>query len=512
MKRILAALLLLCMVIPLAACPASTGPSTGDGGGGGGGTDDVRWIDSVGEYDFGGADVEVSVFAPFEYEMFGAEGSQDTLDQLLWKRNQALKDRFNVNLVSVPTASVGANDQTSHIEYVRDSLQRGQAEFDLVAMYAYVSGKLIMQDNYLDWRNEVPYCGDSIKAAADWWPKETNINSTVCGHQYVAVSDLSITAIEMAWGIVFNKELVESNNIPQKLNAQTMYEIVDRGDWTLDNMYTLLNGIRFDGEGGTVGVADDTDTYGILMQGYTDVDAFAFAFGYNYIENDGYYEPMLWTLSDNTIIALEKLRDLSEADGSYFETDDDLRRQFFAGGQALFATFKLIDLKSDVFHEMEDPYGILPYPKLNKNQQKYMTGSEDHYSVFSIPYFCVGPDDPEGLERVGAVVEALSAYNNANVNDLYYEAIVTHRNTRDEDSIRMIDKIMEGRVYDLTTYHYDELVVDDVNNGSLGLFFRHVVTIDRNTDITAYYDKGKVSRLPRELANLIAEYKRIAEQ
>ena len=155
-------------------------------------------------------------------------------------------------------------------------------------------------------------------------------------------------------------------------------------------------------------------------------------------------------------------------------------------------------LKTDTIHDMEDAYGVLPYPLLNGNQKKYLSGTVDHYSVLSVPFTNFD------LTKTGAVIEAISAYNNLNINELYYESIVTHRQTRDPESVRMIDIIMEGRVYDLTTYHYNELKVSDEVEGSLGLFFRYVVC-NYTEDIHGYW-QASLNHLPDDLDELINDY------
>lgn len=500
MKRVFALLLTLCMLLPLAAC-GGPGGTTGNNGGGTGG-DAIVWQDAVGEQDFGGEEVVVSVLDNYEYELFGEEDSKDVLDQMLFKRNRALTERFNVNLTSLPTQSTGIVDQQSHYDAVQRTLLNGDDDFDVVAMFAYQSGKLITTGWYLDWRSEIDFCRDSLKNGAAWWPKGINDDCTVCGHQYVAVSDVCITAIEMAWSIVFNKDLVGNNNIPKKIGAyDTMYQVVDAGAWTLDVMKNTLKDFYVPGADDT---NDQDDLYGMMIQGSTGMDAFAFALGYHYVINDSINPPELWTPTGGTIATLETLRDFAASKGMYYSyakghTDDDLAR-FFAERHALFATMPLEHLKKDIIHDMEDAYGVLPYPKLNAQQKQYLSGTVDHYSVLSVPYTNFK------TKVTGAVIEAISAYNNMYVNDLYYESIVTHKNTRDPDSVRMIDIIMDGRVYDLTTYHYNDLyIIDDVGKeGALGLFFRHAVAFQQE-DISAYWQSG-LNHLPNDFERLIDQY------
>lgn len=500
-KRILCMLLVFCMLLPMAACSGGTTP--GGQGGGGGETDAVVWQDSIGDVVLDGEEVVVSVLDLYEYEMFGEEDSKDALDQMLYKRNSALQARFGVELVSAPTQSSGPYDQQSHFDAVQSAMLNGDADFDVIAMYAYQSGKLITSEYYLDWRKDIPYCRDSIKAGADWWPKGINDDCTVCGSQYIAVSDICITAIEMVWSMVFNKDMVGDHNIAKKIGSQyeSMYDVVDDGKWTLDVMQSTLKDFRIE-QGDSTNAEDDV--YGMMVQGSTGVDAFAFSLGYHYVINDSVNVPELWTPTGGTISTLMTLREFCHSQGVFYaygmnKTDDDLAT-FFAERHALFATMPLEHLKKDIIHEMEDKFGVLPYPKLNEVQKKYLSGTVDHYSVLSVPYLNFN------LTTTGAVVEAISAYNNYYINDLYYESIVTHKNTRDPDSVRMIDIIMDGRVYDLTTYHYKDLwIIDDLGSeGALGLFFRHAVAYEQE-DISAYWQRG-LNHLPDDFQALIDQY------
>ena len=110
------------------------------------------------------------------------------------------------------------------------------------------------------------------------------------------------------------------------------------------------------------------------------------------------------------------------------------------------------------------------------------------------------------------VVEALSVDSNKTVRDQYYNLIVTHKNTTDEDSVRMIELIMAGRTYDLSTYHYEELKLvtptgGSTGNSSYGLFFRY--TIADTGDIAAYWTSN-VDQLNRQFNQLIADYNEMA--
>ena len=525
MKRTLSLLLLVAMLLStLSLLSACQGPA---GGGGGGGGVDVEFIDHLDEYgdsmDFSAQEeFVISFFDLYDYEVYGDEKSNEKLDTLVYNRNKLLEKRFGLEISQAgKIQSTGANDLTSHYEYVQGALNSGDASFDAIAMYAYNAGKLILGNggNFLDWRSEVPYAKDSIAKGEEWWPANINRDSTVMGKQFVAVSDFSITAMEMTYAVIFNKDLAKNNNVANSYDPatytiqSTLYDMVRNNDWTLETMKTIVKGFYKDNPAGAKpNEVDSGDRFGLVAPGGTDADAWAYAFGYNYIENDGASIPSVWTWDGTQFDAITSLRELYASAGTWSMTvgtvvdDYNARAEFFAQeDHVLFQLNTLESLKWDVIHQMEQDFGILPYPKLNKNQAKYLTGSLDHYSVLAVPYTTAW--NAERLRMTGALIEALSAENCNSVKNPYYDDIVTHHNVTDGDSVEMINLIMDGRVYDLGVYHYNELMLSSLDNGALALFFRYLIR-DKGQDIVQYWQSNSGS-LDIQMAGLMSRYNAI---
>jgi hypothetical protein len=153
---------------------------------------------------------------------------------------------------------------------------------------------------------------------------------------------------------------------------------------------------------------------------------------------------------------------------------------------------------------MENEYGILPYPKLNKSQQQYYSGTVDNYSVICVPAY----HTLERIDMVGTMIEALSAETHNSVEQPYYDLIITHKSTRDEDSIPMIELIMQGRLYDFSTLHYYRLDYDHPTTGSsegLGLLFRNALIAHKTEDIKSVWDAIS-DQVQTRLDDLIADY------
>jgi hypothetical protein len=103
-------------------------------------------------------------------------------------------------------------------------------------------------------------------------------------------------------------------------------------------------------------------------------------------------------------------------------------------------------------------------------------------------------------------IEALSAENCNSVKNPYYDEIVTHHNVTDGDSVEMINIIMDGRVYDLGVYHYNELMLAsaDTDNGAFALFFRYLLQ-NKDQDIVQYWQSNS-SSLDGKLNSLLNNY------
>ena len=510
MKRLLAVLLLAAMLFSFAACQPADNTQKPDDKPDEPGQSSL-FIDKIpASYDGAFVDRElvVTVDGNYEYELYAEEDSKETVDQLVYKRNAALQARFGVTIVSDPCTVTGAQDLTSHYNYVRDSLLRMEDNFDLIMLMAYQTGKLVTGGNYLDWRDGtyLPISAGSIKAGNEWWPENINRDCTVAGHQYLAVSDMCLTAMEMCYSVLYNKNLERDYNIARNtFGLNTLYEAVDAGRWTIDSLYSIVKDFYYDAaDAGTTGAVDENDLFGIAVGGGTDTDAWAFACGFRYLNNDGENMPELWTVTGKTVQAISVLRSIYESKGAYGRTWGDNyieRTQFFVDGHALFNLSTLEQLKSDVFHEMESDYGVLPYPKYDELQKEYLTGTMDHWTCLSIPLFNI-----ENLEMTDVLVEALSAESCNSVREAYYESILKYNSTRDSDSVRMIEKIMAGRVYDLTTYHYTELSTNNTDDGSLGLFFRRMLSAKHTTAPASQWNGSDRYVVEPKLQDLIDDY------
>ena len=96
---------------------------------------------------------------------------------------------------------------------------------------------------------------------------------------------------------------------------------------------------------------------------------------------------------------------------------------------------------------MESPYGLIPLPKWNEEQEHYYTFEHDQYSIGGIP---VSVQDPA---MVSAVVEAMAAESYRYVTPAYYDVVLNGKYLRDKDSSEMLEIAMAGIKIDFGWIH-----------------------------------------------------------
>ena len=498
MKKLLAFLLLAAMLLSLVACPSAgpAGPGTGPEDG------DIEYLDSIGDKNFGGEEVVFSTMGHYAYEIYYEDEEPDVCDEEMYKRNARLQDRFNVVITPQYKEGQGADDHTAS---VRNSVMNGDDSFDVSMVQIWQTGPLILGGWFYDLREWVPYVKDSINNGVDWWSPGINTAYTIYGHQYVGVSDLNLSAIKTTWCYVFNKQMVEDEGIATALGYDSMYEYVKAGKWTLENVYTLVKDRYEDNTTSSSGVdtRDDSDTYGILAGGMWWFEIQTSAAGINLITNDGELTPELTPFTTFTKVA-EDIYNLASCSGYYTPTGKGAL-ELFSEGHALLCMTTFSGLESDTIHDSDVEFGVLPMPKANENQKKYHAGSQDAMTSIEVPTTWY---DETRMERVGAIIEALSAESHRVVLPAYYDLVLKHKNTRDEASIEMIEFIYEGRLYDLSQIHsqgQDQLYANGPSGSGTGLFYV-MREFGKNPNVVASWWESAQDLLEIRLGEIVDAY------
>ena len=92
-------------------------------------------------------------------------------------------------------------------------------------------------------------------------------------------------------------------------------------------------------------------------------------------------------------------------------------------------------------------FGILPMPKGDKNQENYIS-STDNWGTVNV----FVPKSNKDHEFTDLMIEVLAALGRKYIKPAYYDKLLKYRSMYDHDSRDMIDIIFESKIYDLVDF------------------------------------------------------------
>ncbi len=458
MKKTLSLLLALLMLLPaFAACgesaenadtakaPEAVSPTAEPASGEtepDGEAEDPYLDDGLGNPDFAGYDFRIlSCFFndqdTWRY-MLADEMTGTPLTDQLYDTKEYLADRFNIGFTMIE-----AGDDEAAARSFMQSVTSADDSFDMHI------GK--------DWRT----CDLGIKGYAynlfdidqfnfdmPWWPEETVRQLSVGKNLRAASNYASYCGIHWTRVMVFNKDLLADLQIEQP------YETVREGRWTLDELYTLTEGVSVDKNGNSR--LDRGDTVALLGYGHTYycLQEAAACSAYAKDENNIPYLNLDVERIDGYV---EKMRRLMNG-GDYREGET----AEFADGSTVFAFVEIRDAYN-TYRNSDVRYGFLPQPKYDELQEKYIACCTD------CPWALPKTIGAEQEIVVGTVVEALSCRNYNAMLPVYLESTLKSRLADEPNDAEMLGVIADNRTISFA-YSFDKLtfnnfISDFISNG-----------------------------------------------
>ena len=455
MKRILAFILALCMAMPLFfACSgdgednkdkvdsSTTAAST---------TADPNAIttylepmsDALKELDYGET---INILARTDEkwakdEIWVEELSNDPVKDAIYNRNAAVEELLGVTITQ--TLEDGMDVLQQKVDIMVNS---GDTTFDIVAASVAYGTPMIQKghmynlydngiDNYLD-------------ATKPWWAQQWIEEAEMGDRLYCITGASALSLTRLMFVMYYNKTMAENHGL------EDLYDVVERGDWTIDYCSELVSGIYRDLNGDDI--KDEEDEYGIAINHYENCDMFWSAFDMSMItkSSDGWYELAIGD-KEKVSVAFEKVYALIRENPGTYDTIDtkgfNVARDMFANGTVLLAPLHLSYAESEQFRNMQDEYGILPVPKYDEKQDDYYTYAHDQYTVFMIP---ITVKDPE---MSGAVLEVMAYESYKTLQPVYYDMVLKGRYANDPQSRDMLDTITTNTKVD-PSYIYGRML------------------------------------------------------
>ena len=355
----------------------------------------------------------------------------EALNDILYNRCRAFEEKTGVTL-----EETGKNVDADLANYGRKIIKAGDDLYDIFFVPARDLNTFV-QDGYL---YNLPDT-DGLRLDEAWWLKAYNDGITVNNNLYAAASYAQLMIIDSIWCLYFNE------NIMSNLDLELPYQLVRDGKWTLDRFGEYLkSAASLNGDN-----AFSKDATGNCFYGCAYPNCYGFLTGTNenIIQNRGGSLELTAGTERfyNVVSAIAKL--VTTTDGRFYMTfsgavDDDPASYVgvFENQRSLFLTAEIS--KTNRLRDKDFSFGICPYPKYDENQDAYYVSSFYGTPCLSIP---VTVSDPV---RSAKLSDALAYLSYDMVMPVFRETTLEQKNLRNEDSVEMLNIIMQSVVPDLT--------------------------------------------------------------
>lgn len=350
----------------------------------------------------------------------------DIMNKALFERETKIEEHLDVN-ITYEYVDGGVQDI---LTYLSSAATTNDDLYQIVLAHCIYPNADLIMGGYLTDMNEM-----NIDFSADWFNVKTNDSLSTNGMQFFCVSDWNIPDPNM---FLFNKEMIK------ELNLEDPYQLVRDGKWTLDKLSEMASVATTD-NGDTIW--DVNDTYGFSCP--TDWFSASFIFGADIPLVEKNEDGDFYFAFDNerSYTLMEKLDALINGPdtyvfpygGLYGEAEYVDKALPIESGRCLFTQYTFNQLHT--IRNVELDFGILPYPKLDEEQEDYI--SNDWSGLTAVPISL----SEDSYEMVGDVIELFAYYSEEDVIPTYIDVVLGTKLSRDDDSKEMIDLIFDTCIF-----------------------------------------------------------------
>ncbi len=419
---------------------------------------DIPLTADYGNYEFRVLSAGNQAFNDFQFE----EESTLPLDNAQYKRKIKVEEDYNITITQDIQQKYSSGGGPGFMA-VSQQANTGDCNYDLCLIAGY-DVSVLAYSGYLYDMNSIK----DIDLSKSWWDQNATESLAVKDVVFFTTGDITVSDNRTAFCLLFNKMLLNDYNL------DSPYDLVHDGEWTIENFGKLVKSVSEDLN--QDGIYDNNDRYGLMVWDDSIV-GMVNAAGERCCTINENGEIELTFYSENTLSALEQYAAVAydHQHAITYQRDKSISGlDMWKNNQGLFWTTLVNQLPN--IREMESDFGVLPYPKLNAEQDNYYTCIAPYNSQF----ICV-PLIQDDVDRTGVITEALAYYGQKVVLPALYDVTLVGQSTRDEESEPMLDIIFDNLVYDIGYYY------------QIGPYNKQLIVQMRNfnTNFTSMYDTYK---------------------
>ena len=374
------------------------------------------------------------------YYEVGGNGTSSQLDSGIFKRNMAIQNKYNIQLlsrneVSAKLLTTATTDALSGVDY----------EYDAYLVPTIVGFQMAVNDLLTEF-SDVPYV-NTDKAYYD----QSLLQDTSIGFKrYFAHGHFSLGTYIATSALYLNKTMLSEYKL------ENPYELVESGAWTWEKMFTMCKAVTEIEENGQTDVGQYQ--YGIAIGVYAWQPLF-FSTGSYLVAKDANDMPYL-NMNNCMDVIQDINRVMNDPATTWFPSSVNVTAQYnamavFQDGRSLFMSDPLYCVPEYYLNSGVD-YGILPLPKYTEDQQSYYSQTHAaHSTVIAVPKVT------SDLNKTGKILEDFAYQSSINVYPVIMDVMIKHRNAQTVDDYNMLEIIFSGVRCDLGLSLKGEMNIDD---------------------------------------------------
>ena len=364
-------------------------------------------------------------------DIFAEEVNGDVINDAVYNRNRKIEAKYNISIAWTEVENPKVETM------VNQSVKAGDDIYDIVAPHLTQFPPTAQSGYYVDFFS-VPY----LDLKKPWWDQGTIRDLSIINKLFILQGALLVLDNDAMEAMIFNKELLKEHALDDP------YAIVKAGEWTFDKLLEMSRGVARDLNGdGKMYIKDDR--FGCITQADSNVSFFVSG-GEKICSKDENDYPIVTFGSERGYRVTDKISELMldednvvhlhRYEGKFPIYDEQVK--MMEENRALFSWIRMRIVER--LRGMEMDFGILPLPKLEKAQEKYVTNMNPHTGAgISIPV--VASD----LDRTGMILEDLCAESLYTLQPAYYDINLKGKYARDEESQDMLDIILNNTAHDI---------------------------------------------------------------
>ncbi|MCL2813367.1 MAG: extracellular solute-binding protein [Oscillospiraceae bacterium] len=402
-------------------------------------------------------------------EIMAEQDTGEPLNDAVYKRNRDVEALYDIEFDIVPVTYPNRGDFAAKFT---KAVLAGDDLFDAAFLLGDSLPAALSKKNTAFDLFSIP----SLDLSKSWWDQNSVKAMSIGGRLSAVIGDVNLYSAIAPMAIFTNKKLMQDYSVGD------LYQMVRDGKWTWDAMYGIAKQATKDLNGD--GVIDKNDQVGFVTQYIYLQTAVTSAGEYLTPKNDedipvfepnteriaGIVDKVVPILKDkNTTVAAEDIT------AGYNNVFFDFIMPKFRDNEIMFHSNQL--LFSFELRSMNADFAILPIPKYDENQKQYGAMVANAWATYTvIPVTCTD------TERAGNVLSAMGYYSKQYVMPAYYDVTVTNKLIRDEDSMEMLDIILNNRILDLS-YLY--------NWGEIGSLFGGISNSGKADTFVSQFEKAE---------------------